>query len=887
MADAAAAAAPPTRVCVPRFLLRITARQADTRCRLCGADNAVGDDISTLANNLRDCAPLAAQLAAYPSVGWSHTACWATARAWRARAGLERPPAAWDAPGAALTADERRAAEALAAGEPELTVPRAQSPAFCGAAFWSPSPHQVALYREVLEGTGHIVVDAKAGSGKTSSLAAALTLMGWSSGYAGASFAAMSEAPLLLAFNRHNMADLVAAVPRDAAEVHTFHSLGLSLWNWLARGGCVPRVIIVSNKTVRLLQALLPDVRAPGGKTVRDRRYTLLKPFVVLVVSLAKCWALGCVGAAAAHTHDGWQALVSHFGRTLTRLLSAAVDKQPAGEPQARRYTLAELLDMGLALARSVYSESLVAALCRGEWDFDDMILAPLAFDDAALRAAVGVPPPAGETEAFAWHPRSWVLVDEAQDLNPARRLMLRRLLRPGGRLLAVGDPAQALYGFTGAHAGGLASLATELAATRLSLPVCYRCPASHVAAAAALLGAHEGALVARPGAPAGRIEACAARIALDGLGPSGAAVLCRGNAELLQLYLALLRRGAPCRLVGVAAVNGALHALLQAALRKRVAPGARASLAAPQLADAIRAHAAAKRARRDAAATAAGSATGAGDASKADADDHAQCLLALLAETQERAVEAPLAGAALLDALRAMLDQCYKPGAKDRKPWQDDAADEDLQAHSDDGDGAGSSTPPPSHYTPRHGELVLCTVHKAKGREWDVVYLLQPGKMAGAHAAVAAVLAAADEADGDAEVSEELLRLRREGASWEATAERNVTYVALTRARRTLTLLADSDDPWCFDARALLPPPPLPTPAAMTARTALEAPAPPAKRLLDAPASSEEDEAGGAGGSDEDGDADEEGPASTEMRRTSPVAPRDDGGPSAKRRLL
>jgi hypothetical protein len=887
MADATSAAAPPERVCVPRFLFIMTARRADSsRCRLCGTDIAVGEEIAKLDSGLRHCAPLVAQLKGYPLDGWSHSACWATARAWRVRAGLERPPAAWDAPDAALTPEERRAAAALADGAPELAVPRAR--ACCvGAAFWAPSPHQVALYRQVLEGTGHIVVDAKAGSGKTSSLAAATTLVCWTSSYP-CSFAAKSEGPLVLAFNRHNMADLLAALARDAAEVRTFHSPGLSLWQWMARssGGSMPRARLVPKKTQGLLLARLPDVRAPGGATARDRRYTLLKPFVLLAVSLAKCWALGCAGGAAAHTPEGWRQLVAHFGRTLTRPLAAAADKQPAGDAQQRRYTSAELLDMGLALAHAVYSDSLVAALRRGEWDFDDMLLAPLALDDAPLRAAVGAGPP-GEA-AFAWHPRQWVLVDEAQDLNPARRLVLRKLLRPGGRLLAVGDPAQALYGFTGAHAGGLASLAGELGAARLALPVCYRCPTAHVAAAAALLGAHEGELVARAGAPAGHIQACAARIALDALGPEGAAVLCRGNAELLQLYLALLRRGAPCRLVGVAAVNGALHALLGAALRKRVAPAAQARLTAPQLADAIRAHAAAKRARRDAAAAAAGAAAGANDATKADADDYAQCLLALLAETEERAAaaaEAPLAGAALLDALRAVLDACYKPGAKDRKPWQDDAdTEEDDAPEGAVTVGAGVvGTPQPSQqYAPRRGELVLCTVHKAKGREWDTVYLLQPGRMAGAHAAVATALAADADADVDAEASGELQRLHREGAPWEATAERNVTYVALTRARRTLALLRDADDPWCFDADALLPP--LRTPAtAAAARAALATPAPPAKRLPGGSAAGSEEGAG-----DDDAEEEEvEGPASAEMRRTSPVAARGEAAPAAKRRLL
>ena len=70
-----------------------------------------------------------------------------------------------------------------------------------------------------------------------------------------------------------------------------------------------------------------------------------------------------------------------------------------------------------------------------------------------------------------------WVFVDEAQDTNPARRAMIRAMLAPGGRVVAVGDRHQAIYGFAGADADSLDLIAADFNASRLPLTTTYRCP--------------------------------------------------------------------------------------------------------------------------------------------------------------------------------------------------------------------------------------------------------------------------------------------------------------------------------------------------------------------------------------------------------------------------
>ena len=76
----------------------------------------------------------------------------------------------------------------------------------------------------------------------------------------------------------------------------------------------------------------------------------------------------------------------------------------------------------------------------QGALDFDDLLSLPLELlsrdEDLRRREAGGL---------------DWVLVDEYQDVNRAQYLLLRRLTSEGQKILVVGDPDQAIYGWRGA----------------------------------------------------------------------------------------------------------------------------------------------------------------------------------------------------------------------------------------------------------------------------------------------------------------------------------------------------------------------------------------------------------------------------------------------------
>lgn len=70
------------------------------------------------------------------------------------------------------------------------------------------------------------------------------------------------------------------------------------------------------------------------------------------------------------------------------------------------------------------------------------------------------------------------MIVDEAQDLSPLNHAMLELARRPDGKLMIVGDPKQAIYAFRGADSESMARL-RELRPTWTDLPLTltFRCP--------------------------------------------------------------------------------------------------------------------------------------------------------------------------------------------------------------------------------------------------------------------------------------------------------------------------------------------------------------------------------------------------------------------------
>ena len=123
----------------------------------------------------------------------------------------------------------------------------------------------------------------------------------------------------------------------------------------------------------------------------------------------------------------------------------------------------------------------------RGALDFDEQVHLAIALllADPALRRRVT-------------RTSTHLLVDEAQDLTPAFVLLVRILAGPSQQLFAVGDDDQTIYGYAGATPRVLVDLPDAYrGAASYTLSVNHRCPPAIVRAASDLL-AHNTVRVAK-----------------------------------------------------------------------------------------------------------------------------------------------------------------------------------------------------------------------------------------------------------------------------------------------------------------------------------------------------------------------------------------------------
>jgi superfamily I DNA/RNA helicase len=136
------------------------------------------------------------------------------------------------------------------------------------------------------------------------------------------------------------------------------------------------------------------------------------------------------------------------------------------------------------------------------------------------------------------------IFIDEAQDLNTCQHKLVLKLLRPGGRIVVVGDDNQAIFGFRGSDVDSINNLAKLLEATgkvvdTLPLTVTRRCPKAVVEYARQWVPG----LQALPDAPEGEVSRTDTREALRQYKP-GDMVLCRCNAPLTGVAYRLIKAG-------------------------------------------------------------------------------------------------------------------------------------------------------------------------------------------------------------------------------------------------------------------------------------------------------------------------------------------------------
>jgi superfamily I DNA/RNA helicase len=143
------------------------------------------------------------------------------------------------------------------------------------------------------------------------------------------------------------------------------------------------------------------------------------------------------------------------------------------------------------------------------------------------------------------WLSKQWDLgvVDEAQDMTTAQLEIAQGC---AARMVVVGDNCQAIYGFRGADSDSLDRLKAELSATERGLTVTYRCGQSIVKVAQGWVPDFE----AGPDNPEGLVRSLNPSKLTQEAQP-GDFILSRLNAPLVSIAMSLLRSGKRARVAG------------------------------------------------------------------------------------------------------------------------------------------------------------------------------------------------------------------------------------------------------------------------------------------------------------------------------------------------
>jgi DNA helicase II / ATP-dependent DNA helicase PcrA len=502
------------------------------------------------------------------------------------------------------------------------------------------SDEQITAVNYGIEGSSHMFVEARAGTGKTTiSLLIAEHVMG---------------KVAYCVFNKKNAVEAEEKMKDKGLDwtklqIGTVHKFGYKAWRKV-----YPDSTLNDHKVDDIA-----ETRFGSDETLAPHI-----PLVVKMVKIAKQRAVGVRGYDAIDDREAWEKIIWHYN-LLDEDLTASVLTRVIQAAQ-------RVLNLSNAMT--------------GMIDFSDMIYLPLIHRCRFFRYDV-------------------VIVDEYQDTNWTREAVVDQMLKPGGRIMAVGDPHQAIYGFTGADSDSIIRFTERYQPQTFPLTITRRCPKAVVKFANQWVPD----LKAAETAPEGEFLTMAETDFLQKreLLVAGNAILCRNTKPLVSLAFKLIRQKIPCNIEG----RDIAQQLIRLATKWR----------------------------------------------RVKTLDELEKKLEEYLEGRRKKLEAKKANNAIaaledqVECLKAVIEQCLTEG-KD----QVDCVVEYVETLFADG---------VDHV------LVLSTIHKSKGREWHTVaFYDRAGTCPSPYAEL----------------------------EWQMRQERNLMYVAATRAMNTLidVTSAESDKP-------------------------------------------------------------------------------------------
>lgn len=511
------------------------------------------------------------------------------------------------------------------------------------------SQEQLNIIDWVVDGIGNAMIEAVAGSGKTSILKGA--------------GAKMRGTKIYCAYNKSIAEEIREAIGHmPYVTVSTFHAIGLGDWSRHIKK-TTGKTVKIDEKGKRRL--ILEKLDVPWN----------LRNAVWALASIAKQNGVDVLWDSRNgddFAHDQWFELCGYYS-----ILEDVEEVVAEADEKKMEFHIVQLAIRCVNMARQMPDVV----------DFDDMIWLPLV-ENVTIRQY------------------DWVLGDEFQDVNPIRREYARRLMAPGGRALFVADPFQNIYGFTGSGTDAVERTIEDFECKIFPLTSTFRC----CKAATTLAQTFVPHITAHAKNAEGKVEYVDYDDFVDRLiyGREGApqpgdAILCRNTRPLVSLAMKMIRKGIGCHVEG-----RDIGANIMTLIKKW-----KKFISISDLETRIRAW-------------------GEKQAKKFVKNDQMYKI-----EGMWDKVETAL----------ALLHGCNTLQDVERK----------IERMFSNVDSTGAKR-----------LITLSTVHKAKGREWDHVFILgwnryMPSKWA--------------------------------KQQWELDTERNLQYVAVTRAKQRLTLVMKGDD--------------------------------------------------------------------------------------------
>lgn len=359
------------------------------------------------------------------------------------------------------------------------------------------SSEQTAIFNSFLDGADNVVVEALAGTGKTTTIIEGLKRIfaagGKTAGMMKIGHVPMIRRALYAVFNKRNQREADAKISIPELEVRTLHSVG---YHYIRRQW--PRA-----QADDLVDGERADMVLVGtGKPH-------LKSYVAQLVGFLKNTF---INPSQQDAYDTMQArdLCGSDAREDEMIVCAALRV--------------------LELSRKRDKQSRIS--------FNDMVWLPVANDWVSPLYDL-------------------VVVDECQDMNTPQLVMARKACLPNGRVIVVGDSHQAIYGFRGAAQDGMKIMKRTLNAQSLALTTTYRSGRAIVEKAREIVpeyraadGCHEGEVAYESHTK--MLQDIAALVyANRNSGQFGVAILSRLNAPLMPIALNLIRRNIPARIEG------------------------------------------------------------------------------------------------------------------------------------------------------------------------------------------------------------------------------------------------------------------------------------------------------------------------------------------------